>query len=268
MLYFSHSGPKGLPPADSDGNAAGSSLEDAIVQGFLELVERDAVALWWYNRTRQPALDLDAFDEPWLAELRETYARLNREMWALDLTSDLGVPVTVALSRRTDKPAEDIAFGFGAHFDPRLALRRAVTEMGQLLSPAAGARADGTGYGVDDPEILSWWTRATVRNQPYLLPDSVESPRSPTQFSRVFRTDLLDDVKAASALVARHGMELLVLDQTLPDVGLPVVKVMVPGLRHYWARFAPGRLYDVPVRLGLREQPVAYEDLNPVPIFA
>ncbi|WP_405773891.1 TOMM precursor leader peptide-binding protein [Streptomyces sp. NBC_01538] len=268
MLYFSHSGPKGLPWADSNGNAAGSSLEDAIVQGFLELVERDAVALWWYNRTRQPALDLDAFDEPWLAELRETYGRLNREMWALDLTSDLGVPVTVALSRRTDKPAQDIAFGFGAHFDPRLALRRAVTEMGQLLSPAAGARADGTGYGVDDPEILSWWTRATVGNQPYLLPDSVESPRSPTDFSRVFRTDLLDDVKAASALVARHGMELLVLDQTLPDVGLPVVKVMVPGLRHYWARFAPGRLYDVPVRLGLREQPVTYEDLNPVPIFA
>ena len=68
--------------------------------------------------------------------------------------------------------------------------------------------------------------------------------------------------------MARHGMELLVLDQTLPDVGLPVVKVMVPGLRHYWARFAPGRLYDVPVRLGLREQPVTYEDLNPVPIFA
>jgi ribosomal protein S12 methylthiotransferase accessory factor len=268
MLYFTNPAPEGLPWADSNGNAAGSSLEDAIVQGFLELVERDAVALWWYNRTRQPALDLNAFDEPWLTELRDTYGRLNRELWALDLTSDLGIPVVVALSRRTDKPAEDIAFGFGAHFDPRLALRRAVTEMGQLLSPAAGARADGTGYGVDDPEILSWWTRATVGNQPYLLPDPAESPRPPTHFPHALRTDLLQDVEAASALVARHGMELLVLDQTRPDVGLPVVKVVVPGLRHYWARFAPGRLYDVPVRLGLREQPVTYEDLNPIPMFA
>ena len=62
-------------------------------------------------------------------------------------------------------------------------------------------------------------------------------------------------------------MELLVLDQTRPDIGLPVVKVMVPGLRHFWARFAPGRLFDVPVRLGRIAAPTAYEDLNPLPIF-
>src|SRR5690606_21253411 len=36
--------------SDSNGNAAGSSLEDAIVQGAMELFERDAVAVWWYNR--------------------------------------------------------------------------------------------------------------------------------------------------------------------------------------------------------------------------
>ena len=45
-------------------------------------------------------------------------------------------------------------------------------------------------------------------------------------------------------------MEMLVLDQTREEIGLPVVKVIVPGLRHFWARFAPGRLYDVPARLG------------------
>ena len=44
--------------ADSNGAAAGSSLEDAVLQGTLELVERDAVALWWYNRTPVPGVDL------------------------------------------------------------------------------------------------------------------------------------------------------------------------------------------------------------------
>jgi ribosomal protein S12 methylthiotransferase accessory factor len=61
-------------------------------------------------------------------------------------------------------------------------------------------------------------------------------------------------------------MELLVLDQTRPDVGIPVVKVVVPGLRPFYARFAPGRLYDVPVRLGHRERPVSFGELNPVPL--
>jgi ribosomal protein S12 methylthiotransferase accessory factor len=41
------------------------------------------------------------------------------------------------------------------------------------------------------------------------------------------------------------GIEILVLDQTRTDVGMPVAKVVMPGMRHFWARFAPGRLYNV-----------------------
>ena len=43
----------------SNGNASGNNLEEAVLQGFCELVERDAVALWWYPRSRKPALLLD-----------------------------------------------------------------------------------------------------------------------------------------------------------------------------------------------------------------
>ena len=38
--------------ADSNGCAAGNTLEEAILQGFYELAERDAFAIWWYNRLR------------------------------------------------------------------------------------------------------------------------------------------------------------------------------------------------------------------------
>ena len=62
-------------------------------------------------------------------------------------------------------------------------------------------------------------------------------------------------------------MEMIVLDQTRPEIGLPVVKVIVPGLRHFWARFAPGRLYDVPDRLGWLAAPTPEEELNPIPMF-
>ena len=50
-------------------------------------------------------------------------------------------------------------------------------------------------------------------------------------------------------------------------MGLPVVKVVVPGLRHFWARYGSGRLYDVPVRMGQLPQPLTEEQLNPIPIF-
>jgi ribosomal protein S12 methylthiotransferase accessory factor len=250
---------------NSNGNAAGACLEDAILQGFFELVERDAVALWWYNRTRQPAVVLDSFDDPWVAGLPAVYARLNRQVWVLDVTSDLGIPAMAAISRRTDKPAEDIMFGFGAHFDPRIALRRALTELGQMLASVAGARADGTGYGVKDPHLRSWWTGANIANQPYLIPYSSGTPSTAISYGYTPTRNL--DLPRMCATARRAGLDILVLDQTRPDITMPVVKVVIPGLRHFWPQFAPGRLYDVPVRLGRLAEPTTYEDLNPIPIY-
>ncbi len=201
MLYFS---PGGAPPqaavlADSNGNAAGSSMEDAVLHGFLELVERDAVALWWYNRTSQPGVCLRSFDDEWIDRLPGLYRRLGREIWVLDVTSDLGIPVMAAISRRTDKPAEDIMFGFGAHFDPHIAIRRALTELGQLLPAVAGARADGSGYGLEDPHLVSWWTHASVGSQPYLSPGAGYPARSAADFRYVPHGYLdLDGVRAAA----------------------------------------------------------------------
>lgn len=279
LLYFGAPTPPGPPVvrADSNGNAAGSSLEDAVLQGLLELIERDAVALWWYNRLRLPAVDLDAFGDPWIAELRQVYRELGREVWALDLTADLGVPTIAALSRQVRGAAgafgapERIMFGFGAHVDPSLALRRALSEMNQLMPAVLDFQPAGKHGWDHDSDAALWLERATVAGEPYLLPDPAAEPLRPAQrpgSGRFTQTgDITADVRAIQSRLEATGLEVLVLNQTRPDVGLPVVKVIVPGLRHFWARFAPGRLYDVPVRLGLRREPTRYEDLNPIPLF-
>lgn len=268
MLYFGAPHDAGVPVAlaDSNGNAAGTSLEDAVLQGLFEVIERDAVALWWYNRTRQPAVDLDAFHELWLEETREGYKELGRELWVLDLTADLDVPVMAAVSRRVGAPREHIALGFGAHSDPRIALRRAVTEMNQLVPALLQEHPPWLDQGFD-LDADRWWRTATVDNQPYLLPDPTTRPRAPFDYGYKPCPDLRDDVETVHGRLQALGLELLVLNQTRPDIGLPVVKVIVPGMRHFWARFAPGRLFDVAVRLGRLARPTAYEDLNPFPMF-
>ncbi|GAA1739597.1 TOMM precursor leader peptide-binding protein [Luedemannella helvata] len=265
LLYFTPDSHPALR-ATSNGNAAGASREDAIMQGLLELVERDAVALWWYNRTRQPAVDLASFADPWIDALPARYAEVHRELWLLDLTADLGVPVMAAISRRTDKPAEDLMLGFGAHPDPTVAARRALTELGQLLPAVVRVDGAGNGYGAQDPHIMRWWRSATVANQPYLRPGAMASRRR-ADYRYDDCPDLREDVERLVARAAAEDLEVFVLDQTRPDVGLPVVKVIVPGLRHFWARFAPGRLFDVPVRAGRLAAPTSYPDLNPIPLF-
>jgi oxazoline/thiazoline synthase len=253
----------------SNGNAAGNTMEEAILQGFLELVERDSVALWWYNRARRPKVDLDSFDEPYLRKLESSLRVQGRELLTLDLTSDLGIPVFAALSRRTGDPQEQILMGFGAHLDPRIAVLRAVTELNQSLTWVLPANKDTHEIPetLEDPDLLSWLKFATFANQPYLVPDESAPQRVASAYPRCWTDDVKDDVVLCQELVEGRGMELLVLNQTRPDIGLPVVKVIVPGLRHYWPRFAPGRLYQVPVTLGWLNKPLHEEQLNPVPMF-
>jgi ribosomal protein S12 methylthiotransferase accessory factor len=253
--------------ACSNGNAAGNTLEEAILQGFLELVERDSVALWWYSRVRRPGVELDSFGEPYLGRLQDFLRGHRREYWAIDLTADLGIPVFAAVCRRTDGPPEQIVLGFGAHLEPRVALLRAVTEMTQMLSsPLLEPAGKELGDQAADPETAHWLKTATAANQPYLLPAD-GAPRAAASFPYAWGDDLAEDVRACQARVERAGLEMLVLDQTRPEVGLPVAKVIVPGLRHFWTRFAPGRLYDVPVRLGWLSRPLTEEELNPIPMF-
>jgi bacteriocin biosynthesis cyclodehydratase domain-containing protein len=270
FCYFNYPYPDREPYciACSNGNAAGNTLEEAILQGFFELIERDSVALWWYSRVRRPGVDLDSFAEPYLATLREFLRRRGREMWVLDLTSDLNVPVFTSICRSLGGPEERIVLGFGAHLDAQIALLRAVTEMNQMLSsllqePDKEVLAEH----VTDTETVRWLRTATVANQPYLLADEIASPRRASAYARSWSDDITEDVRACQALVERHGLEMLVLDQTRSEIGLPVAKVIVPGLRHFWARFAPGRLYDVPVRLGWLSQPLTEDELNPIPMF-
>jgi oxazoline/thiazoline synthase len=269
FCYYDYPQPDEQPfcIACSNGNAAGNTFVEAILQGFLELVERDSVALWWYNRVRRPGVDLASFHEPYLARLQAFLQKHGRKFWVIDLTADLNIPVFASVTRRTEASPEQIVFGFGAHLDPRIALLRAVTEMNQMLaSPLLEPASQDVGTCAMDPETARWLQMATVADQSYLLPAD-GPPRHAASFPSAWTDDMADDVRACQAKVENAGMEMLILDQTRPEIGLPVAKVIVPGLRHFWARFAPGRLYDVPVQLGWLPRALAENELNPISMF-
>lgn len=263
--------------ADSNGCAAGNTLESAILQGFMELVERDCVALWWYNRLKKPLLDLDSFDEPYFSALKKHYQKSDRQIWVLDITSDLNIPAFAAISRRwdwanaqpSDRQTEDIVLGFGAHFDPKIAISRALTEVNQILPNVSSIKADGTTQYPKSSDSLAvkWWKTATLKNQPYLKGDECVPAKVATDYPQFRSDDLLEDVTNCQKIVEQKGMEMLVLDLTRPDIGLKVVKVIVPGLRHWWRRLGAGRLYQVPVKMGWLEKPLSEHQLNPFPMW-
>jgi oxazoline/thiazoline synthase len=255
LLYFFYGGP-GAFSADSNGCAAGNTLEEAIVQGFLELVERDAYAIWWYNRSQRAEVDLSQFNDSYVRDLQTQLADTGRRLWVLDITSDLGVPTYVAILHWMQNGHENIEFGSGAHFDSRIALLRALTELNQFLS--IGLMGGGTG----EKSSLDGTNPLHLREYPFLTPSGNPADQPAAGSTIGFLHNTRGQVDACVDIARRAGLDFLVRDQTRLDVEVPVVRVIVPGLRHFYRRFAPGRLYDVPIKLGLRDQPMPETELT------
>ncbi len=248
---------------NSNGCAAGNTLEEAILQGFFELVERDAVALWWYPRVQRQGVDLQSFKEPYIDHLIDEYAFHERELWAIDLMTDLSIPCFAAFSRFKSRKEEAILMGFGAHFDPHIALLRALTEMNQSFS----TELDDQMKKIRKKQINQWLKNVTVSNHSFLLPNPKKCAKQLSNYPNFVKDDIKENILLCQKIVESKNMEMLVLNQTRLEIGLPVVRVIVPGLRHFWNRFAPGRLYDIPYQLGFMDEKIREEDLNPIPMF-
>lgn len=251
--------------ADSNGCASGNVLEEAVLQGLMELVERDAVAIWWYNQLRRPRLQVGALSgaaRNYLELVRERYDARGRSFELLDLTHDLGVPVVAATSWRRD--GEDrILMGFGAHLDASIAAMRAACELGQ--TDALFGHIDDPVAGHRRGHASRWFSTATTTTASYTVPDDA-APRAeakPVTSSR----DILDDITAMVRRLRDKGLDVLVVDMTRPDIGFPTARVVVPGLCHFWNRYGRRRLYELPVALGWLSDPNNELSLNPTPFF-
>jgi bacteriocin biosynthesis cyclodehydratase domain-containing protein len=258
LLYFFHDASAHFN-ACSNGCAAGNTVEEAILQGFLELVERDAYAIWWYNRLQRAEIDLDRLGDSYIRDLRTQFAATGRGLWVLDVTSDIDIPVVMAVSHWNEDGQERIEFAAGAHFDLRVAALRAVTGLNQFLAVDRIRRAAAAPTVADRGDALP----VPLRKNAYVMPHGKATTRG-ARSQKFAGLDRREQVLACVKLARRLGLDFLVLDQTRPDVQVPVVRVIVPGLRHFHRRFAPGRLYDVPVKLGLRKRPLREADLNPL----
>jgi bacteriocin biosynthesis cyclodehydratase domain-containing protein len=234
---------------DTNGCAAGKTFEDALLSATLELIERDAVAIWWYNRILRPGIDLASFRDPMLLEIGARMNEAHRDLHVLDITTDLGIPAYVAISAAMDGSAP--CFGSAAHVDPRAAATKAILEAAQVLY--------WTKCGFAPPDLQLWLASTNLRHHPYLRPNGTTGVST----IRPMRTN--EALQFCCRQIAIAGIELLYLDLTRPEIGVPVVRAIAPGLRHFWARFGPGRLYDLPVSMGWVTHKFTEGQLNPVP---
>lgn len=234
----------------SIGSAAGPSREAAALHGLLELIERDAAALWWrggqLGRSISPQHEAGIAAEELLRQLRRT-ATSRRRTWLLDITTDVGVPSVVAISCRAD--GSGFAFGLAAR--PRLeaAVRSAITEMcqGELADAVVATKRSELGDAALNAQDRTHLRRAMINAHQCILLQPVEEratylPIHSTEASHIFGliVERLDKL----------GIETFCLDLTRPFFGVPVVRVIAPGLQLEPSEIVTARLRDAIARTG------------------
>jgi len=232
----------GCFPASSNGLASGNHLLEATSHALSEVIERDATTLWVHGGEAAAGrrVRLDTVDDPGCRQILDAYARADVMVAVWELTSDVGVPAFLATIAPAADDERDLfaTAGKGAHPRREVALLRALTEAAQSrLTLISGSRDD----------------HSTQRYRHFLAPDSRRQERE--RLTAVpMRVDLTDvpsfdgDTFAADVtwLVERLGAvgidQVVVVDLTLPQFGIPVVRAVVPGLEgiHDAPGYTPG----------------------------
>jgi YcaO-like protein with predicted kinase domain len=224
--------PRGYQPVfdvSSNGLASGNHLLEAVVHGLCEVIERDAEARWRLARG-QLRLDLDTVDDPGCRRLLATLTRAGVHATVWDITSDVGVPAYgCAIMEDPREPAWralGLYQGFGCHPDPAVALARAMCEAVQTrVTYIAGSRDDFFPFdyarATDEELLAEIWDEVTAPAAAAV--DFADAPR-------LGRATFEDDVRMLLERLAAAGSDqVIVVDLSRPELGIPVVKVLVPG---------------------------------------
>ena len=238
----------GALAAESNGCAAAPSADLAALAALGEVIERDAIARWWWGGVPAVAVAPAYLEETGLAGLlREIRPQTRRIVWLLSLPGLSGVPVAAALSSEPDGSA--VVAGFAAGCDPVAVMRRAVLEMCQmeLAQDLAVLRAQEEGAAALSPRERVWldrWRHLSVAAYPRLR--GIEGPAP----------EACGDLPTA---VARAGFTAYRLDLTRPALGIPVVRVLVPGLQSADPARVTPRLHATAARYGVNLQERLHE---------
>lgn len=240
--------------ADSNGCATGNSIEEALLFGLFELIERDAVSIWWFNRISAPRVDIASFRDPSVNRIVTALKAENRETVVLDITTDIGV-WTFACVSWDATTLDRLYIGYGTHLEPTIAFRRSLNEVIQVASYIKENGAPrNTAMG-------NWLATVSIKTLPFLAGNQA-IVRSADAYQHLATGNLVSDIGNCAGRLGAKGLGAYYVNMTRGKSLLPTVRAIVPGLRHFWPRFAPGRLYDVPVEMGWLDRRLSEDELN------
>lgn len=272
----------------SNGCALGGCVEEAILHGILEVVERDAFLMTWYATMPVPEVDLARAPDPRIGLVVERIERTGYRLRVFDMTLAEAIPAFWVLAQDTtgDDTRPRAVCTSGSALDPAAAVLTALGELAPIVEQEERrypAEAERARQMAADPGLVRIMTDHSLCNA---TPEAFDRFSFLLSGDRVIgwdqlgrgpwpsHADLRDDLTEAVDRMLAGGMDVVVVNQTSPlheAAGLHCVKVIAPGalsmtFGHRNRRITGlPRLREVPHRLGYAPRPLTDADINPHP---
>ncbi len=207
----------------TNGLSAGNTMEETVLQGLCEVVERHVCAVINVSREPVPTIDLNTVRDPVAGELLGKFARNNIQVMCKDFSLNTGIPTVAGIAfDPASFPNSEIVFCAGTSTHPEKALIRTLTEIQQMAVDTF--QQDYYAGGIL-PKLRDW------RESGYLF--TKDDPVPIQSLPDVSSTDMFEELENCTNALKNIGFEPMVIDITHPKLGIPSVFVIMPGAELY-----------------------------------
>ena len=217
--------------SNTNGLASGNSLEEAILHGMFEVIERDAWSIFELTHKNSAQIDLDSIESDVVNDALLKFSENEINIKLMDLTADINVPTIAASADDTLlKDAGLLTLGIGTHLDPEVAILRALTEVAQSRATQIhGAREDTV--RADFARTAGYERMKRINKHYFQEEDEKISLNDIENNSTDSITKDIDIV--LDELKANEIEHVLYYDLTRPELDVNVVRVIIPTMELY-----------------------------------
>ncbi len=228
---YTHDSAKSLFKSNTNGLASGNILEEAILHGMLEVIERDAWSIFELTHKNYSQIDLDSIESDIVNEIIGKFESEGIKIKLMDFTADIKIPTIAASADDTvTKDAGLLTLGMGTHLDPEVAILRALTEVAQSRATQInGAREDtvradfAREAGYERMKRINKYYFKQEDSQINLCDIENKSTNSISKDIEIVKDELIkNDIK-----------QILYTDLTRPELDVSVVRVIIPEMEIY-----------------------------------